>query len=45
MCYIEVGEVVGERGQGTVESVEKRRVLGPVEEELWRWLSWGRRGA
>ena len=34
MCYKEVGEVVGESCQGTVESVEKRRVLGPVQEEV-----------
>ena len=34
MCYKEVGEVVGESFQGTVESVEKKGVLGPVQEEV-----------
>ena len=33
MCYKEVGVVDGKNCQGTVESVKKRRVLGPVQEE------------
>ena len=44
MCYKEVGEVVGESCHGTVESVEKRRVLGPVQEEAVEVVKLGSQG-